>query len=95
MIPTTHTHTHTHTHCRRGKDFSRPVGFVSAGVHGGGQDDEEGKSDSDNEVQWVPLNIIFFSRIFCLISKNPKPFLILLLCALLFGYCHKNDRILS
>lgn len=41
------------SHCRRGKDFSRPVGFVSAGVQGGTrqeEDEEEGGSDSEDEV---------------------------------------------
>ena len=37
--------------CRRGKDYNRPVGFVSAGVQGGskGEGTEEGGSDSDEE----------------------------------------------
>ena len=41
------------SHCRRGKDYSRPVGFVSAGVQGGTRqegDEEEGGSDSEDEV---------------------------------------------
>ena len=36
--------------CRRGKDYSRPVGFVSAGVQEATQGEEEGGSESEDEV---------------------------------------------
>ena len=48
---------------RRGKDYSRPVGFVSAGVQGGTrppnqeEGDEEG-SESDEEVCWNPVSLL-------------------------------------
>ena len=39
--------------CRRGKDYSRPLGFVSAGVQGSSKGgEEEGGSESEEEVRY-------------------------------------------
>ena len=69
------------SHYRRGKDYSRPVGFVSAGVQGGtrqeGDDEEEGGSDSEDEViiiSYIRVHVfIHVTASLCIRLIKPKP----------------------
>ena len=52
QFTTEHVYQLYYIHYRRGKDYSRPVGFVSAGVTGGSKGgEEEGGSESEEEVR--------------------------------------------